>query len=186
MKTLRGVGLPFVLGSLLVGCGGGSSDARGTGGSVGAGGSGDSGGSASNSPGGGGGDAAVVASGDGGTGGSSGATLNTNGVYQCPWTQATYYLRFYDDGTVISVDSTAQPVDLQAWFSKASANAAICSGIYALVGSSISFQTSCAIGASLDYVGTIASNALTLDVRNMSNGSLSTRTYTFVPLSFPQ
>ena len=101
-------------------------------------------------------------------------------------TQLVYYsyLRFYDDGTVISVPSTGLPHEVAMWFDRA--NVGTSTGTYTLQNTSLVFFTSLRIEdegtveeITVDYGGAVEEDSLKLRSRSLFNGHEAVETYTF-------
>jgi len=89
-----------------------------------------------------------------------------------------YFLRFYDDGTVVSVTSSGTAKDIKKWFKKGHEN--VNEGEYEVDGDDISFTTS-GPGVEVEYSGTIKDkNTLQLESVSSSNGNKQKVRYSFV------
>lgn len=91
--------------------------------------------------------------------------------------QYRMFLRFYEDGTVISVSSSGVADDIKGWFKKGHENVA--EGEYEIEDDEISFTTSSNYGE-VEYSGTI-SDRENLKLNTVGdNGNKQKVTYTFV------
>ena len=87
------------------------------------------------------------------------------------------YIRFYDDGTVITVTSTGTITQIKNWFDKD--NNSPSKGKYVITGDSIIFQSTSEAGR-VDYNGKILDNKLILNIHSHINGfRASSREYIF-------
>jgi hypothetical protein len=77
------------------------------------------------------------------------------------------YIRFYDDGTVITVTSTGTITQIKDWFDKD--NDSPSKGRYVITGENISFQSTSEEGR-VDYNGQIFDNRLILNIHSHING----------------
>ncbi len=120
--------------------------------------------------------------------GTTASSLQYDGIYQsqvindggAPFWQ---YVRFYEDGTVISVSSTGTPAEISIWFKKENiANGTFAHGQFEINDSQLIFTTTSANGT-VDYVGTFQDEVLTLNSHSNINDVSATRTYTFVQIS---
>ena len=96
---------------------------------------------------------------------SSNLEIRYDGLYCRFYEDYTSYLRFYKDGTVISVSSTGSPEDLKKWFNAPYEN----SGTYSNVDNIISFETTSSVGT-VSYHGKILKDRLVLDRHSYING----------------
>jgi len=97
--------------------------------------------------------------------------IKYDGVYFIPYAGgfSNEYIRFFEDGKVITVNSTGSPVQVKNWFNYEDEN--VSRGEFSIDGNLISFTT--AIDEiSVEYIGIISSNGLLLDSRS-SNGNES-------------
>jgi hypothetical protein len=99
---------------------------------------------------------------------SSTSYIKYNGVYFIPHAGgfSAIYLRFYENGNVINVNSTGNPSEIKSWFNYEDED--ISKGSYKIEGNKISF-TIISKTASVEYRGVITENGLILDSRS-SNG----------------
>lgn len=106
------------------------------------------------------------------------ATLRFDGVYQSERIENYWhYLRFYPDDNVITVSSTAQPNDLQPWFTRE--HTGVSKGKIRLKGKSISFSGESKAGV-IDYEGELVGDQLRLHSHSHINGHQNTHSYVFV------
>jgi hypothetical protein len=88
-----------------------------------------------------------------------------------------YYLKFYEDGSVISVTSTGTVEQVSKWFNKN--HEMVGKGKYDIDGETISFTTSSAAGE-LEYSGSIDSpKKLTLSLKSETNDEGKEHVYKF-------
>ncbi|MDR2955448.1 MAG: hypothetical protein LBV43_10235 [Prevotella sp.] len=80
----------------------------------------------------------------------------------------TSYLRFYENGMVIEVNSTGNPEQIKRWFDIDCEN--ISKGNYERTDNSISFSCLIEEYGSVDYTGMIIENGLILNVHSNING----------------
>jgi hypothetical protein len=101
------------------------------------------------------------------------------------------YLRFYPDGTVVSVLSTGDPALIAAWLNR---NGKHDRGTYAITANAAQPQIQFIIkslpfpgyaGVTIAYQGTLQNDKLTLQSES-SNGHREQRTYEFVAVQFPE
>jgi hypothetical protein len=104
-------------------------------------------------------------------------TLRYDGLYQSVQQDSNKYLRFYEDGTVLSVGSTGNPEEVAAWLNKACQNCSV--GQYVIRDSVLEFTTTSNEGT-VDYTGTVNGEELTLDIYSHINGFEDTYVYHFV------
>jgi len=99
-------------------------------------------------------------------------SLCNNGLYQSgvggvTFEGASLYLRFYDDGTVLSVTAGGKPEQVATWHNKA--NASSYKGQYKIHGSILEFTTT-GKDDTFDYSGTLSGKELTLEEFSHRNG----------------
>ncbi|OKH42938.1 hypothetical protein NIES2101_32015 [Calothrix sp. HK-06] len=81
--------------------------------------------------------------------------VHFDGVYQREKYNGCYgYIRFYVDGTVITVGSTGSPEQISNWFNKESENQYLGRGTYIVDDNTIKFSSNSACGV-IDYLGEI-------------------------------
>ena len=107
---------------------------------------------------------------------SSSSGVKFGGVYQHVESSEFYYLRFYDDGSVISVTSTGTPEQIAKWFNKSFND--VSKGTYTVTGSHIKFSTTDSHGT-VDYDGDIKDDNLTLNSFSHINSNKGTEVYVF-------
>jgi hypothetical protein len=108
--------------------------------------------------------------------------LCPDGIYQSgkvsdEYDSYWYYLRFYPDGTVISVSSTGQPDDLRSWFNLEMDD--LSAGHVVLQGDHLSFSQTSKEGT-VDYAGTVAGSTLHLDSHSRINDFRDRHVFTCV------
>jgi len=104
--------------------------------------------------------------------------LKTNGLYRSKKTDDGYwyYLKFYNDKSVIAISSTGKSRRLKKWFNRENKN--IPTGKYNIERDSISFFVTSSVGTVL-YSGDILKNSLQLHVESQINGRISNERYKF-------
>ena len=95
--------------------------------------------------------------------------IKYDGVYFIPYGGgfSNDYLRFFENGKVINVNSTGSPAQIKNWFNYKNEN--VGKGEYFIEGNSISFTTVFE-EISIEYIGVIGSNGLLLNAHS-SNGA---------------
>jgi hypothetical protein len=86
-----------------------------------------------------------------------------------------HYLRFYPDGTVIGVSTTASPNELRRWFRFSYENR----GKYSISGSEVQFSLA-SPGGQVDYEGTINGSQLILNFFSHINGNRDKEIYRWI------
>ena len=89
-----------------------------------------------------------------------------------------HYLRFYDDGTVLSISDLASPEKIAIWFNKSKSPG---SGQYETQGSTIKFTISSLYG-DVDYIGQVVENGLILESFSHINNNKSLILFHFVKI----
>lgn len=104
--------------------------------------------------------------------------IRLDGFYTCPQKDFTKYLRFYRDGTVVSVSSTGTAKQISGWFTKE--NSTVSKGRCEVAGSRIEFSARSSEGT-VDYAGTIGSGGEELHLHSHSqiNGHEAYAVYRF-------
>jgi hypothetical protein len=105
--------------------------------------------------------------------------LRYDGIYQAEEDDYYLYLRFFDDGTVLSASSNGQPEEVIGWFQKG--HPFVSAGAYAVDGRDITFSAANPNGV-VDYDGQLEEGALALRSYSHINGFQSERRYQFVEL----
>ncbi len=109
-----------------------------------------------------------------------GSSLRFDGLYQSVQLDNSWmYLRFYADGTVLSVGSTGDYEKVAQWFNKSLENRF--EGQYQVRGSMLEFSVTGKEGT-VDYAGTIDGEELVLNVNSHINGYQATNIYHFVEI----
>lgn len=104
---------------------------------------------------------------------SSGARENEN-----TGDKYTSYLRFYEDGTVISVSTSGTAKQIKEWFKKGHEN--VSKGKYTIEGKNISFSTVLK-DVEVEYSGKIIDKeTLELHTKSLSNNNEADITFSFV------
>jgi len=106
-------------------------------------------------------------------------TIRYDGLYyRKEGADSNQYIRFYDDGTVITVTSTGTITQIKNWFDKNN-KSPFSRGKYVVTGDSITFQSTSEAGR-VDYNGKILDNKLILNIHSHINGfRASDREYIF-------
>ncbi|MFG1690699.1 hypothetical protein ACGF5M_00850 [Gemmatimonadota bacterium] len=107
------------------------------------------------------------------------AKVHFDGLYQAASSQSGVfkYLRFYADGTVVSVSSTGTLEQVARWFNRTASS----KGRYTVRDLEIEFSSTSPEGT-VDYEGTIEPNGLTLKWYSHINGREGSGEYQFFPL----
>jgi len=90
---------------------------------------------------------------------------NYRGIYYKKMKNFTMYLRFFEDGRVISVNVPGKYIDINRWFNTTYRENY---GKYSINGNIISFTTRAEEG-SVEYSGVIGKKNLTLTIRSLIN-----------------
>jgi hypothetical protein len=100
--------------------------------------------------------------------------------YQDYFSVSSYhYLRFYDDGTVIDVDSTGTPIQVAKWFNRE--NEDMSRGTYTITGNHIVFSTEYKQNK-IDYDCTLTEEKIECHTYSHLNQTRAKQTYTFVKM----
>lgn len=91
-----------------------------------------------------------------------------------------YYLRFYADGTVITVSSTGTPAQLERWFDREKAD--LSRGQFTVTAGQIAFSATSDTGT-VNYEGRISADRLELASHSEINGNRQTHVFAFVPFA---
>lgn len=123
------------------------------------------------------------------------AGLRFDGLYKShpeePDANYCYYLRFYPDGTVMSVSSSGTPQEVSRWLQVGNHSAGIGIGAVEQDGLALRFSLRSNLGVTrygatvtgvVDVVGTVGVDQLTLESYSHINGLQATRLYHFVPI----
>jgi uncharacterized protein (TIGR02996 family) len=101
-----------------------------------------------------------------------------DGVYRCPNTGYSSYLRFYPDGTVLTVSSTGDPAQVMTWF--APDHPHISQGRYSLQWSPTCVRvefSSTDVAGTVDFNGMIEGQTILLNSHSQINGHRSQDRY---------
>ncbi|WP_329336903.1 toll/interleukin-1 receptor domain-containing protein [Streptomyces sp. NBC_00663] len=111
-------------------------------------------------------------------GGGYAGAIRVDGFYQRPDTGSTNYLRFYTDGTVVSVSSTGTAEQIAGWFTRE--HPGLGQGPCEVNGDQIGFTTTAPYGR-ITYTGTIGATGEELHLHSHShiNGHESYSVYRF-------
>lgn len=109
-------------------------------------------------------------------------SVRYDGLYQAESSgDYWFYLRFYEDGTVLSASSSGTPSEVAEWFGK---NKYTGKGIYTISRDHISFSVRSMRGT-VDHDGTIENEKyLILDTYSHINGHKATKHFYFVETGF--
>ncbi|BAY07440.1 hypothetical protein [Calothrix sp. NIES-2098] len=110
--------------------------------------------------------------------------LRFDGIYQEDVQNGVYrYIRFYSDGTVITVSSTGNAEQITSWFFKENNKKTFSIGTYIVDSENIIFSSSCDIGT-VEYWGNILmhSNTILLKWYSHINGCSGNSRYNFIQL----
>lgn len=111
------------------------------------------------------------------------APVRYDGLYTSPEEEgSTGYLRFYADGTVVTVSSTGTAAQVSKWMDKE--HSGVSTGKYTVRGSRIEFRSTNGYG-SVDYAGHLEGLVMKLSIHSLINDYRADKTYRFVPCSFP-
>jgi hypothetical protein len=108
---------------------------------------------------------------------SSPSGVKSDGVYQHIEGVESYYLRFYADGTVISVTASATPQQVAKWFDKSFKD--VSTGQYTVTDKHIKFSSTDSHGT-VDYEGDIQGDNLALTTFSHINNAKGNEVYKFV------
>lgn len=115
---------------------------------------------------------------------SRNSALRLDGVYQAEKENRYYpYLRFYADGTVLSVSSDASPTELVRWFNRL--HPAVALGTYFVSGDRVDFKTTSKAGT-IDYDGTIEGDQIRFRTYFHSNHERRVESYRFMKVTVTQ
>ena len=101
-----------------------------------------------------------------------------DGLYQSKGENSSYYLRFYQDGTVPIVSSTGTPEQVAKWFYKDNRRSR---GFYSIRGPKIKFSDEGYQGT-VDYEGLIKKDVLEIDIYSHINGWKGKKEFKFIPI----
>jgi len=104
--------------------------------------------------------------------------IRFNGLYQLENDGIYEYLRFYDDGTVLSIASTGQPETVIFWLNLEQ-EADHGKGAYTIRGKKIEFTSRSKDGGAVDYVGSIEGNRIILRSHSHINDYRGVQEYAF-------
>jgi hypothetical protein len=108
--------------------------------------------------------------------------LRLNGVYRSDKVndQYGYYIRFFEDGTVLTVSSTGEAQQMIDWLTiDRVGSQGVSIGVYELDGKEISFSATSDQGT-VDYEGDVLEDGLELDSHSHINDHKGHRVYYFV------
>jgi len=110
--------------------------------------------------------------------------LRFDGVYQSEKTEDYFhYVRFYDDGTVITVSTTGTPQQIKKWFDRKKAD--LSRGTYMITGTRIVFASESKEGV-VDYDGRLKGEAIDVRVYSHINQHSGSHALKFVEVEFPE
>jgi hypothetical protein len=106
--------------------------------------------------------------------------IKYNGVYFIPYAGgfSVIYLRFYENGNVINVNSRGNPNQIKSWFNYETENENISKGTYTIEGNKISF-TIISETVSVEYRGIITESGLILDSYSSNGNESKNRIFVF-------
>jgi len=109
-------------------------------------------------------------------------SVQYNGVYKSTISVSSEkeswdYLRFYPDGTVITISSAGQPGDLKKWFSKE--HKGVAWGKFALRDAQVSFSAGSTQGK-VNYTGAIEGNQIRFQIYSQINNFRGNKVYEFI------
>jgi len=111
--------------------------------------------------------------------------LQFDGIYQSEKydNQYWHYIRFYEDGTVLTVSTAGTPLKIVVWFKKENIKTGNFShGKFDVDDNHVVFSATSASGT-VDHEGDVQADTLTLKSYSHINENRETRIYTFVSLS---
>lgn len=101
--------------------------------------------------------------------------INFNGIYQAEGPDSYYYyLRFYNDGVVLSVSTSGNPIQVSKWFNREHVHSS--RGIYEINGEFIKFSCTSSQGA-INYEGKVFEGNILLKVHSLINGNKTNKKY---------
>lgn len=103
--------------------------------------------------------------------------IKCDGVYQHREGSESYYLRFYDDGSVITVTSSGTSKQIAKWFDKSLKD--VSNGHYTLTGTHIKFSSTDSHGT-VDYEGDIQNDQIELKTFSHINSFTGNQVYMFI------
>ena len=112
------------------------------------------------------------------------AGLRFEGFYIAPATaqiSASIYLRFFPNGSVISVVSSGTPAEVARWF--VAGHGGVCQGQFRIFTNLLEFEVA-SPEVTIEYKGTINRNILTLQSHSLITGLTETKSYHFVARQF--
>jgi len=110
--------------------------------------------------------------------------LRCDGIYQSEKEEGSWeYARFYDDGTVITVNTTGSPSQVVEWLEKGKMN--VYHGKYEIKGNRLNFSSKSKYGI-VDYEGIIQEDTLILNIHSHINDRQSKRIYRFLKFYIPR
>ena len=111
--------------------------------------------------------------------------LQFDGVYQSEKydNQYWHYIRFYEDGIVLTISTAGTPLEIAVWFKKENIETGNFShGEFEVDDNHVVFSATSANGTG-DHEGDVQEDTLTLESYSHINENRETRIYTFVKLS---
>ena len=111
--------------------------------------------------------------------------LRFDGVYQSEQAKDNdhcHYVRFYDDGSVITVSSSGTPEQIKKWFERKQSE--VSRGTYTITGTRIVFSGASKQGV-VDYDGRIKGDTIDVRVFSHINQHRGSHALKFVELEFP-
>ena len=105
--------------------------------------------------------------------------IRYDGLYQAEEDNYYLYVRFFEDGTVITASSNGEPEEVIGWFQKD--HPYVSTGAYAIDGQDVTFSAASATGV-VDYSGRLEEEKLLLHSNSQINGFQTESEYHFVEL----
>lgn len=109
------------------------------------------------------------------------AALRFDGMYGAGLDDYTKYLRFFENGDVISISDTASAEKVAVWFDRA--HPLVGKGSYSLFGDRI-FLTQTSSQGTVNYQGRVLDGKLELESHSLINQNRAARHYEFMPIRF--
>lgn len=110
--------------------------------------------------------------------------IRFDGIYQSKLADFNAYIRFYEDGTVITINSTDSPNVIINWFNKENKGSSIGKGKFSLKGSQVKFTTT-SINGIIEHEGRIRGDKIIMEAYSRITNRYYTREYEFFLMNFP-
>lgn len=111
--------------------------------------------------------------------------IRFDGIYQCRLEGYYAYMRFYRDGTIISVYSTESPKKVNTWFQKDKILRGVGKGYFVLEKNHIKFTTRSKSGI-IEYEGRFYGHTLLIEGYTHIQHRTFTREFNFIPIRPPR